>query len=398
MAQARPSALRGKQQVTAAVRGFEDNWSRCMNDVSQIDRSKLKRIATAAMRIPTPENSQPWEINVQGNVFEIFHSAARAKLAEFPDDLSVFGIGLLAEALELAAGIEGVEVEFDYLLEHRSDAAPWLRAEFSLSSRSSDPLAHALSLRHTDRRIFEGGSLGDPVFDRIRHEASLCASAKLYFTDSYPEAYLQAIREADQIIMEWDEYRHDLTKWVRFTDKEIERKRDGMPWRSLLRKKENLVAYMRSRVWWLATLMDWYPVFMQKMETLLFDDSAELSPLTFTDGAGIGCITVMSNQPIDLIAAGRLTLRTWLLLNQQEYGFHPITNLPGTVYPLRFGTLRLPPQLSHLLINGYGIMQQVYGFSNQETPIFSFRVGKANGSYPSKARTLRRNDNIYFES
>jgi hypothetical protein len=363
-----------------------------------IVKEKLTRIAHAVLQIPTPENSQPWEIRIYGNMFEIFHSSERAKLASFPDDLSVLGIGIMSEALDLACGTEGLAVKIRYYLENRTDNSPWIRAEFIPSERPVDPLSAALSLRHTDRRYFAGGSLNDPIFEQAHHEASLNSGANLYFTDTYSKDYLRLIREADKIVMEWDEYRNDLTRWVRFANKQISHTRDGMPWRSFLRNSENLLYYLRSRVWWLAAKLDWFPDVLQRLETRLFDDSSELSPSSFDDGAGVGCITTVSDKPEDLIAAGRLILRIWLLFNQHGYGFHPITNLPGTIYPLHLGKLKLPAHLSHLLVNGHARLQYVFPYPNDEVPIFCFRVGRASKKYPINAKTLRRVDNVKYES
>lgn len=359
-----------------------------------IARQQLERIAHAALRIPTPENSQPWTMNICGNALDIFHSSARAKLASFPDDLSVLGMGILTEALEIASSVEGLAVQTTYFLENRNDDSPWLRAEFTPADRTTDPLAQTLSVRHTDRRYYAGGSLQDPIFSQVQQEVSRYSEVNLYFTDTYPPDYLQLIKEADQIVMAWDEYRHDLTRWVRFTEQHIERTRDGMPWRSLLRGSENWLYYLRSRLWWMAARLDWFPASLQKLETQLFDDSAELSPSRYDDGAGIGCITVSSDKPEDLIATGRLVLRIWLLLNQNNYAFQPITNLPSTIYPLHLGKFALPTELSHLLANGQQRLQRVFHYPDQEIPIFCFRVGLATGAYPTRARTLRKVDAV----
>jgi len=366
--------------------------------VSSIPNSdKIDRIVQAILQTPTPENSQPWKIVVGENVLEVFHSSERAKLATFPDDLSVLGIGMIAETIELASSIEGLAAQFTFLLEERSDEHPWLRAELNtVDNLSPTPLAPALFLRHSDRRYYAGGSLDDSVFQEVRQEAAAIQRANLYFTDKYPAEYLQLLKNADLIALEWPEFRDDMTRWVRFTDKEIKQTRDGMSWRSFLRGNPNWLYYWRSRLWWLASRLGWFPQSLLKLESYLFDDSSELSPSSYDDGAGIGCITTLSASVEDLVAAGRLTLRLWLLFNLRGYGFQPITNLPAIIYPQRLGTFKLPESLNHLVENGYETLQQLFGFSEPELPIFCFRTGRANGEYPAIARTLRRTEHVSY--
>ncbi len=366
----------------------------------RVDQQKIYRVAQALLQVPTPENSQPWKIIIDDNRLKIFHSSERAKLATFPDDLSVMGLGMLLETLELACSQEALAVHTTLFLEDRSDASPWLKAELNPAQTTPDPLSLAIYLRHTDRRKYVGGTLNDPVFQEVHRQAGTNQGANIYFIDRYPDEYLQLLKNADQKVMEWDELRQDLMRWTRFTDKQIAASRDGMSWRSFLRGPENWVYYLRSRVWWAATHFDWYPDWLYRFETTFFDDSSELSPISYDDGAGIGCITTASDDSKDLIAAGRLSLRVWLLFNLTGYGFQPLTNLTSTIYPFHQGRLKIPSHLIPLVASGYETLQQVFGFSNQELPIFCFRVGVAMGKYPNNARALRRDDRhiIYKKS
>nr|VFJ96143.1 MAG: hypothetical protein BECKLFY1418A_GA0070994_10565 [Candidatus Kentron sp. LFY] len=357
---------------------------------------KISRVLQFALQTPSSENCQPWKFVVHRNIVEVFHLSERAKLSTFSDNFSVFGLGMVAESLNLACSTEGLQARITYFLEKRSDKSPWLRVELSPADTLPDPLARGIFLRHTDRRRYAGGSLQDSVFKEAHNVAEAISGANLYFTCNYPEEYLQLLRNADQLVMTWPELRHDIMKWTRFTDKEAAETRDGMGWRSYLRGPENWVYYLRSRIWWLATRLNWFPAWLQRFETLFFDDSAELSPLTYDDGAGIGCVTTASDAPKDLVSSGRLAMRLWLLFNLSGYGFQPITNLSGMIYRLRTGAFILPVSLRHFVANGYEILQGLFGFPLQELPMFTFRTGLATGEYPDNSRQLRRTDHICY--
>jgi len=361
-------------------------------------KKQIDCIAKAVLQVPSAENCQPWQIVIDKNVIEIFHLSQRAKLATYPDDVSVLGLGMIAETIDLVCKNEGLEARKTFFLENRSDHFPWLKAEIHEKKTVPDPLVKAIFLRHTDRRWYNGGSLNDPVFQEACDEAVKFSEVSLYFTNHYPEKYLKLLSSADEIVMNWEKLRHDLMQWARFTDKDIKRTRDGMTWRSFLRGKENWLYYLRSRIWHLAARLDYFPAFLQALETRFFDDSAELSPTSYDDGAGIGCITVNSDRTDDLVAAGRLMLRIWLLFNQNKYGFQPLTNLSITVYALSCGKFKLPENLSHLMDKGYETLQEMFGFPNKELPVICFRTGLSMGDYLPKTRSLRREEHICYKT
>ena len=353
--------------------------------------AELGRIVEAILRTPTPENSQPWKVELDGKRLQIFHNAERAKLASFPDDLSIMGLGMLSEALELAAGSEGMSVKIYHDLNEHTDEKPWLSAELEPNQQSRpNPLAEVLWTRHTDRRRYAGGSLDDPVFAELKQMADTVTGVNLYCIDHYPLEYMRLLQDADRSVIEWDEMRRDMSRWMRFSTQEIRQTRDGMPWRSLLRGPETRLHYIQSRFWWLATRLDWFPAWLMQLQRLFFDDSGELTPLSFDDGAGLGCITVASDAKEDLVVAGRLAMRLWLLLNRRGYGLQPLTNLVSITYPRKLGTFDLPEKIRHLVQEDYAVLQRTYGFSNGELPVFCFRTGLAAGEYPENARTLRR--------
>ncbi|MDD5227284.1 MAG: hypothetical protein PHN45_10825 [Methylococcales bacterium] len=357
-------------------------------------QNKINRITQAILRTPSPENCQPWKIVVQGNKLEVFHLSEHAKLGMMPDYMSVVGLGMVAEGLTLACSEENLRVEITYFLKERSGETPWLVAELGESDVVADPLAKGIFLRHTDRRCYVGGRLDDSVFQEIRQEVNRLEGVNLYLSDKYSKEYLELLQNANQIVMKWSELRHDFNKWTRFTDKEIETTRDGMNWRSFLRGSENWIYYLRSRIWWLAIQLDWFPAWWMKLETFFFDDSGDLSPSNYDDGACIGCVTVKSDDVENLVSLGRLTLRIWLLLNLRGYGFQPLCTLASPIYAERIGQPYLPEQLAPLMNGGYEILQRMFSFPDDEVPFFYFRTGLSMGEYPKNTKSLRRSENV----
>jgi len=357
----------------------------------------ITRMLSDVMRIPNPENGQPWDIAVKGNILEVYHTQKRARLGSSPDNLCVLGAGMIAEAIELAASAEQLIAKCTFLLEDRNDQKPWLYVELEKFSCNADSLAAGLTLRHSDRRRYAGGSLSDPVFLEIKEQSNKLQGTQLYLSDQYPDEFMRQIDLADELLFLCPDIRHDFVRWARFTDKAIAKTRDGMSWRSFLRNRERWFHYLQSRLWWFGVYFDWFPTWLLALEERIFDDSGRPSPANYSDGAGIGCITTASDSLDDLVVAGRLTLRIWLQLNLQGYGFQAMTNLTCIAYPQRLGRWSHPTELVPELSGAYGILQNMFDFSETELPIFCFRTGLPIEPYPENARSLRRDDRIHFD-
>jgi len=357
-------------------------------------KAAITRMLPAILRIPNPENSQPWEIAVHGARLEVFHASERDRLGSSPDDLCVFGAGMLAEAIVLAAGAEGLDARLTFQLHGRNDAQPWLCAQLAETGRRADPLAAGLTMRHSDRRRYAGGALNDPVFAEAKRESLLMNGAKLYCTDQYPQDFLEQMQLADRLIFQCQDIRRDFTRWARYTDMAISKTRDGMSWRAFLRQPERGFHYLQSRLWWLASSLDWFPVWLFELEEWLFDDSGRPSPADYHDGAAVCCITTVTDSEDDLVSAGRLALRLWLLFNLRGYSFQALTNLSCITYPHRLGRWDEPVSRIPELADSHGVMQRMFGFADSELPIFCFRAGLPIAPYPQNARSLRRDDRV----
>jgi hypothetical protein len=359
--------------------------------------ASLTRLLGLVRYLPSPENSQPWEIVVRGLTMEVFHHGERDRIGEFPDDLAVVGIGMMAEAIDLAASTEGYASHAEYFLVNRNDSQPWLRATLQYDGRAAAPLSAGLGLRHSDRRRFAGGNLADPVFQEVREDAAGISCASLYLSNQYSWEFLQQSRWGDEWLFQIPEVRQDFMRWVRFTDKAMQNSRDGLPWRSFLRYPQRRYHWLQSRLWWLGIALDWFPAWMMRLEEFLFDDSGNPSPKHYDDGACVGCVTVASGQAQDLAAAGRLALRAWLLLNLRGYGFQIMTNLTSIVYTLHQGHLRYAAVIPELA-RGCAVLQRMFGFTSAELPIICFRAGLPIAPYPDNARSLRREHLVRFDN
>lgn len=354
----------------------------------------IEELLTLLLRIPNPENCQPWSFVVDEQRVEVFHDAARMRFGDMPYNLSPVNLGMVAEGMEILASTLGLRPQLTFFLDHQSDTRPWLVAEFHPAQTIPDPLADAFALRHSDRRKYAGGSLADPVYGEVIKEARKFNGVRLYLTDQYSATFIDLFRRADFVFAKYEPIWRDMSRWMRYWDKEIAATQDGMSWRSALYEDERWYHYLQSRLWWLMGLYKRSPAWLEAIERRLFGSSGEFTPLDFHNGAGVGCITVPSAADSDLVTAGRLALRVWLLINLRGYSFQAFTNVTALVYPTRVGNYTLPSPYQELMADGFDQLQRAFGFPDHEIPIFCFRTGLPIGPRAANTHSLRRPDRI----
>ena len=359
-------------------------------------KQQLNAIAAAAIRTPTPSNCQPWQLRITDTTIELYHQSIRGKFASLPDDLSIFGLGMMAASLELAAQQQGLMATFDRPpLEQRCDAKPWLIAHFSEltapPTARDQLLADHLASRHTDRREYAGGSPNDPVFDEMRAEVAAHAGTSMQFITEYPQPYQKLQLEADLSILQWRELRHDFMKWARFTEKERQRTQDGDSWDDLLGETKNLTYYLRLFGWSLMQKNRLLPDLIQRKVISMLDKP--LSEL-HQDGAAIACITTADGDLETLFTAGHLAMRTWVLLNARGYAYQPLCNLTMFVYPTYRSDYQLPPTIAPYFEHAYAVLRETFGFAEGAIPAFCFRTGLPVAPFDADHFSLRRDDRI----
>jgi hypothetical protein len=189
---------------------------------------------------PSPHNTQPWLINVvSADEAELYVPAERT--LPHTDASGAFmtaGLGIFVEALDVAAAALGLEVEAECLfpkLGADSEKLP-LFARLRLVERSVVPRfpLELLEQRRTARGVYDGRPAAADALaalDALAKEAGHLAS----FT-SRPELvdWIVALN-AETVFYDLadDEIREEIGRWVRTTEREARKARDGFSPRCL---------------------------------------------------------------------------------------------------------------------------------------------------------------------
>ena len=346
---------------------------------------QIVRVVESCRRIPSGENCQPWSYVWDGQKLSVFHDPDRARnIINYNGYVSFFSLGFLFETMHIAASNEGLQAKFDWRLEKPSNENHWANVEFEESKSAPDGLLATLPKRFTDRRPFKGGSLSDEVFRLVARDAEQFLPCRLYFKDKPTSAFLDYACKAETFFWTNQPFHKDYTRWLRLLKREVLATRDGLPWRSLG------VNYLVSRV-----LLACKPYQVQAVVNKIgyVSIAKKLVKQQILSGAGTCCITIPASNVDNLVSAGRLGMRTWLVLNQHDYGFHPMSlSALITHYSMLGVADQIHPWLSGLGREGETALRDYFGYGPGEFPIWVFRTGISAG-FPKQHLTLRLETN-----
>jgi hypothetical protein len=92
----------------------------------------------------------------------------------------------------------------------------------------------------------------------------------------------------------------------------------------------------------------------------------------------------------DVVQAGRLMMRAWLSLTQQNFGVQPLTLCSNPIYWARQGLLDAEFQkIAHVYEGGQGLLQKVFSLSPDRVAVWMIRTGLST-PLPENMRTFRR--------
>jgi nitroreductase len=343
----------------------------------------IRQIVEAGHSAPTGENCQPFRFVWDGRALAITRDAARARhRLDVGDHASLIALGCVWEAMDLAASALDLGLVATLGGAQASPSAPWLTLTPTPAKRTPDPLRLALSIRVTDRREFRGGTL-DAARDALdAGGVSRGHDPTLRLQSPSTPALCDYILASDGLLWRDPATVRDALRWVRYTDAEVRRTRDGLSWRNL---GYPAVASLGSRlVRSLPPLLALGRLGGGPLET------RRLLSRQLASSAAIGCVAVTAPGRGPLVATGRLAMRAWLAFARAGLGFQPLSLPSLCAYNRHTGVLPrdLDAGLRDHFARGPRVLGGAFDLPEGSLPVWMFRVGAAD-PLPHAARSLR---------
>ncbi|MFP2926913.1 hypothetical protein ACLESO_17285 [Pyxidicoccus sp. 3LG] len=351
-----------------------------------ISQAQVERMVTLANLAPSGDNCQPWRFRWDGAVLTVLRDGRRAGFElDHDGELSRLALGCVLEALSLAAAGEGLGLSIEATAHDTRDGATWATVRLSPGARAEPQpqdleLLRALPERTTDRRHYRGGSESHPVFTRLQEEAARVPGCVLRVRPPSDPELLDYLCDVDGYVWSHEVLYRDVMRWIRFSHREVQATRDGVPWCSMgIDFPEGMVPrFSRSRLAHRLISGLGLHAMSRAWVRRQLGSSAALVCLAAPPGGA------------DTVTVGRLGMRVWLRLTQADWGVHPFT-LPASFARAAVRGSLPPvtrPEYAALFTKGRDVLSRAFGLSNGELPVWLFRTGEST-PLPAHTRTLR---------
>ncbi len=331
----------------------------------------IRQIVADALRSPSGDNAQPWKFEWDGDELKIYHLNQKAKHSlNRKNHASYISFGTLLETIHISATTYGYRVTERLIFEESSDMALWAKLHFRQSGLQKDPLSDVISLRTTDRRVYDQGPMPKDVENQVLQIQKQFRNCEIHIQKDQTQTFTDYFLKCEEFLWKNVQVVSDIGKWLRLTKKEMAAK-DGMPWRSLAISRMEALFFR---------LVRRFPSLPKLIWALGFGQSVRAKEKkTLQSSAALLCFTAKSVDPESLCEVGRVAYRTWLFLNSQGFGVQPLSYCSTSVADLISDAM--DPNISldewNLFARGKSVIQSHFSLNPDEIPIWIFRTGLA---------------------
>lgn len=275
---------------------------------------ELVEVLYYASLAPSGHNAQPWYLEVvDENTWIIGLDLRRQLPAVDPNNReALLSIGAFAENLSLAAGAKGYDTNMEVLAAGPSDEEV-LRVSLQRGTPSGYPLNRLVT-----RRTTRGGHRATELrSDDVKLLSKPLEGRLFYFPrgSEHSNCIAEGTVEAFRAQSYRDEAQAELAEWIRFSNRDAKRHRDGLTTESM--EIDGLAG------WYVRNFMDKTDVMKKSFRTQGIKGTAK----TAHEGGGWFVITSKGDSVADLVETGRAVERMWLIAKERMIAVHPMTQI-----------------------------------------------------------------------
>jgi hypothetical protein len=283
------------------------------DEIPELDDQSIAVLFFASLA-PSGHNSQPWYVKKTARFEWIIGANPNCRLPEVdPENRELLlAIGAFAENLSLAATAYGYDLQVQVLASKPTDQEI-LRVVLKNGKTGDYPLKRITS-RRTVRNGFKGTEIksGDlqklmkPVGDNFQYFPSTGADGK-----RLAEWAVESFRDQTNR----DHAQRELAAWIRFSDKEAKKYRDGLTPESM--------EITGLSGWYFRKFMGFKDVMKKSFRQKSIEHTAKIAK----QGGGWILISSPGDKVADLIETGRNFERMFLLAQDHKIAIHPMTQM-----------------------------------------------------------------------
>ena len=275
----------------------------------------LRNALSYASLAPSSHNAQMWKVSysVSRSAFTVMLDRSRALRKVDPLDREGYiSIGAYVQTMEVALDAFGYSPVVE-IMEKNGEAVATVTLRAFGSAVPDKARIALLEQRHTDKRNFKINAIDDQARAAILATDQAALSFIPRGSESY--AYLQeGIVKAMEKQSANQEKRNELSDWLRYSDKERDAKRDGLPAEQL----------------GITGIKKFFYYFFVDKEYAQGDSYAkqgvDMTREQAENNAGFFILTG-GNTPEELIRTGMSLQKAWLMATRYQVAIHPMSQL-----------------------------------------------------------------------
>ncbi len=350
---------------------------------AKLTRNQVLDILKKGILAPSADNLQPWKFRILENGVDLFLNPEL--LASYCDEgyaAPYLSAGAVVENIRVAASAFGAGIRADYFPETDHPLKP-IHVEWLPGAAHKHPHLQFLEKRHTNRKFYKSSApLPDPVFRALENQSDPNRGYRLLWLKQGTAHYrdmASLIGEADQLRFEIFRLHQELMKVMRFSDKEAEETRDGLPLTSLDAGPSAGLMFGLLRSW----------NRLQFLNALGMSFSFNLyAKMQMLSSQACGLIVAPGKAPEHYVQGGEVMQRIWHEATAQGLAFQPMEALPIFLINSELTNGRdLSGEQRKKLENMKSRFSYLFGLKPWQGLILLFRIGYAS---PAGGRSLRR--------
>lgn len=344
----------------------------------------IESLVSDAISTPSGDNCQPWKFRWDGKNLFIFHVETLAKHSMNPSGhASMMALGTVVEAIALSATRFGFSIRTHLSLQNTGALPLWATVTFEQLGLQINPLTTQIAQRTTDRRFYNGGQISESLMSEIKKLEDNFPGCYIRFQDQQTKRFMNYLIQTESLLWRNSKIVKDLTQWMRLSQKEINNTDDGMSWKNL-----NITALEAS----VFKLIRLFPVIPRLLWFLGFGRQIKkIAKESVESSAALVCFSAENSDLESFFHIGRISFKTWLLLNANGFGVQPMSYCSTSIANIELSLLNgeLSKDAYQTFFEGKSIVQENFNMNENEIPVWMFRTGVSE-SLPLDQRTSRR--------
>lgn len=352
--------------ASAATGPIGDSSAPAATEASQTVDDPWEVLASYARRAPSPHNTQPVRLRPHDRHHATleFVVARGLPVGDPQGRFTHATVGIVVEILAIAAHSLGFELDVDLALPplygHGRDVVPVAELQLLRRPTPIHDLDPALILqRRTNRHPYDDEPVDPAVIERLRAEAARFGHTFRVSDDRRAVRWVKELNR-DALIHDLgnDDYREELAAWVRTSNREAARRRDGLSPAAMAMPGWLLGAVLRHH--WLLTA----PILGRLVQRIHLATMRGVSTVGWLQGDFA--------DPADWTRAGRVMIRLWLILTEHGLYWQP------------YGSVITAPDARAAMVDRFSITEGEHG---RDSAWLLVRLGSCD---TEPARSLRQ--------